>query len=292
MQEDISVKTLCYEEYLAYKLYSTLAKNPLLSKRYKEILKTASREERKHYEFWKKISGECADRISGLVVLAYALLLWFFGITVIFKLVEKMESSAIESYSNIIVKHPDLRNEIETIIKEEKTHETKFIEEISEGRVKYLSSIALGVSDALVELTGIYTGSLGAFSQTISAGLIGLIAGFSASISMAIASYSQAKHAGIEKPLKSSIYTMTAYLVVALLLALPYFILSSISLAFTSMLITALLIIGYMSFYSCVLHEKRFTREFLENAALLLGVSLALYLFGSVARRMIGFFLD
>jgi VIT1/CCC1 family predicted Fe2+/Mn2+ transporter len=55
--------------------------------------------------------------------------------------------------------------------------------------VRYLGSITLGISDSLIELTGIYAGSLGVFSNNLVAGLTGLIAGLSASISMAIASY-------------------------------------------------------------------------------------------------------
>ena|GEM_PF-3678131 len=38
---------------------------------------------------------------------------------------------------------------------------------VSESRVKYFGSIALRISDALVELMGIYAGSLGAFASTL-----------------------------------------------------------------------------------------------------------------------------
>jgi VIT1/CCC1 family predicted Fe2+/Mn2+ transporter len=55
--------------------------------------------------------------------------------------------------------------------------------------VGYLGSITLGISDSLVELTGIYAGSLDVFPNNLVTGLTGLIAGLSASISTATASY-------------------------------------------------------------------------------------------------------
>jgi len=49
--------------------------------------------------------------------------------------------------------------------------------------------MTLGISDSLIELAGIYAGSLGVFSNNLVTSLTGLIAGLSASISIATVSY-------------------------------------------------------------------------------------------------------
>ncbi|MEM3967277.1 MAG: rubrerythrin family protein, partial [Ignisphaera sp.] len=76
--------------------------------------------------------------------------------------------------------------------------------------------------------------------------------------------------------------------VVVLLLALPYFILNSIATAFIAMMLLAMAIVAYMTFYTAVLHSKKFLREFAESVVLILGVSLLLYILGSVLGRAIG----
>ena len=89
-----------------------------------------------------------------------------------------------------------------------------------------MASTALGVSGTLVELTGIYVGFISAFANTIMAGLAGLIAGISASISMTIASYIQAKSSSLDKPIKAAVYIGLAYITITLLLSLPHFLVS------------------------------------------------------------------
>ncbi|MEM0154160.1 MAG: rubrerythrin family protein, partial [Ignisphaera sp.] len=85
-----------------------------------------------------------------------------------------------------------------------------------------------------------------------------------------------------------ALYTSVAYIVVVLLLALPYFILNSIATAFIAMMLLAMAIVAYMTFYTAVLHNKKFLREFAESVVLILGVSLLLYILGSVLGRAIG----
>ncbi|MEM2158511.1 MAG: rubrerythrin family protein, partial [Sulfolobales archaeon] len=163
-------------------------------------------------------------------------------------------------------------------------HERNLINNLNEKRIKYLSSIALGISDALVELTGIYAGALGALSSTVNAGLIGLLAGISAALSMTVASYTQAKPEVGKSPKLSALFTGIAYFAVVIALALPYFITSSILTAFISMLAIAIMLIAYISFYGAVLYDRNYLKEFIEGAFLLLGVSLLLYIIGENLR--------
>lgn len=284
-------KEYCREEYKAYLIYSFIAKNPFVSKKTRDIFDKASKDEYEHYKFWRNISGECTSGFFNIKQWIYVMILWLFGITVVLKLMESNEKHAQIDYKEIINQNFHIED-INKIISDEEKHEEMFVESIDEGRIKYLSSIALGITDALIELTGIYTGSLGAFANSLSAGLIGLIAGISASISMGVASYTQAKHAGLLKPAVSALYTMTAYFIVALLLALPYFIFTHILLGFTAMIGICVFIVAYMSFYVSVLHEKSYIKELLENTSLILGIAFALYIIGSVIRQVVGLNID
>jgi VIT1/CCC1 family predicted Fe2+/Mn2+ transporter len=277
----------CSEEYIAHKIYSTLARNPLLPRSYRDIFKKTSREEYEHYLFWKQHSKNCVVKNLWIKTLLYNVLALLFGVTFVLKLLERSESKAISEYSNIGESARIPLSDLKTIIEEELIHENTFMSSISESRVKYLGSIALGISDALVELTGIYAGSLGAFANPLVSGLTGLLAGLSASISMTIASYMQAKSSHLEKPQIAALFTGLAYVTVTLLLSLPYFLLTSLLGAFTSMILIAVAISIYMAIYTAVLGEKSFKREIIETTGLLLGVSALLYIIG----RLLGFHL-
>lgn len=288
MDELKDVGEFCKSEYEAYNIYTFLAKNPLVSMRVRRAINKAAADEYRHYVFWRSIVGECSSTPSIIKRLLLSLLLPLFGVTVIIKFIESMEKNALESYRRVSSIRPELKEEIERIIREEEEHEASFILGLDEGRVKYLGSIMLGISDALIELTGIYSGALGAFANTLSAGLTGLLAGVSAAISMTIASYAQAKHELGKAPKIAALYTGVAYLTVVLLLALPYFLINVITSAFTAMILAALLIIAYMSFYSSVLFKRSYLREFIETSGLMLGVSILLLVLGNVLGNLFG----
>lgn len=288
MSLESTLRRVCVDEYEAYHLYRSLAKTPILNQRLREVLEKASGDELKHYMFWSGIVGDCKSRLSIVKVFLYRVLLFLFGVTITLKIVESMEVEASKIYSDIIGIKPELRDDVVRIIEDEKRHEKEFLSGLDEGRIRYLGSITLGISDALIELTGIYTGSLGAFESTLSAGLTGLLAGIAASISMGIASYSQAKHEALKNPKISAVYTSTAYTAVVLVLALPYFVLNSIAAAFTAMLLLATTIVAYMTLYTAVLHSRSFLKEFVESIALILGVSVLLYVLGLILGKVVG----
>jgi VIT1/CCC1 family predicted Fe2+/Mn2+ transporter len=279
---------MCRDEFKAYYLYRVLSMSRLIDKRFRDTLAKAANDEWRHFSFWNGLVGGCSSSISRLETYMYSFILILFGITFTLRFVESMEKKAVYVYRKALELRPDLASEIKAIEEDEERHEKEFIENIDEDRVRYLSSIALGVSDALVELTGIYTGSLGAFANTLSAGLTGLLAGIAASISMAVAAYTQAKHEKFKSPGVSAMYTGVAYIIVTSLLALPYFVLNTISVAFTLMIVIALLITTYMSIYSAVLSDRKFSREFIETSTLILGVSLLLYILGRILGSVTG----
>jgi VIT1/CCC1 family predicted Fe2+/Mn2+ transporter len=105
---------------------------------------------------------------------------------------------------------------------------------------------------------------------------------------MGIASYAQAKNEGRTRPELAAFYTFLAYIAVALLLALPYFVISSLLVAFIVMLILAVAIMAYMTFYVAVLQSRSYLREFAEITLLIFGVSILLYIIGSTMGNVLG----
>jgi len=279
---------MCVDEYESYALYSALARSPMVSSRLREALAKAAEDEYRHYTMWRNAVGDCRSGVSPIRLFLYRIVLYLFGLTVLLKILESKEVQAEEMYRAISEARPDLKELASRMLEDETRHEEEFVNSIDEGRVKYIGSITLGISDALVELTGIYAGSLGAFDNTLSAGMTGLLAGIAASISMGIASYTQAKHEGRLKPRLSAMYTMLAYLAVVVLLALPYFLTGSVYTAFGVMMAVALLVIAYMSFYVVALQGGRYLREFASSALMILGVSFLLYILGSVLGSVLG----
>lgn len=276
---------MCIDELESYHIYRVLAKMPFVGENMRSVLIRASEDEYRHYVFWRRFAGDCRPRLLTLKLLVYTFLFYIYGLTVLTKFIESKEGFAVDSYRKIGEEHPDLRNELAKIIEDEERHETEFANSIDEARVRYIGFITLGLSDALIELTGIYTGSLGAFENTISAGLTGLLAGISASISMAVAAYSQAKQERRERPGSSALYTFIAYITASILLALPYFLAPSIHTAFAAMMVVAIAIVAYMTFYVAVLQKTSYLREFTLNTVLIFGVSILLYILGSALAK-------
>ncbi|MEM4692369.1 MAG: hypothetical protein QXR70_03445 [Sulfolobales archaeon] len=272
-------RKMCESEYVAYRTYMYVSKYVVKGK-LKSALEKALNDELRHYRFWSEISKGCGDLKTSMKVLALFLLSILFGVTVLVKVLERAEGDASELYERLSKESPELSEVLKAMAEDENRHESEFASSIDEVRVKYLSSITLGVSDAIIELTGVYTGALGMLESTKTAGTIGLLAGISASVSMAAASYAQAKHEVWKKPYLAAVYTGSSYLAVVSLLALPYFLTQSLLTAFAIMVANAVLVIAYISVYGAILLGKSFLKEFFSNVALLLGISTALYALG------------
>ncbi|ADM28101.1 protein of unknown function DUF125 transmembrane [Ignisphaera aggregans DSM 17230] len=286
------IRDICLDEYKAYSIYRALSRIPIVNRKIRTILEKASEDEYRHYMFWKKLSNECRPRFTIITGFIWSIILILFGVTVVLKLLELKERDASSVYREVLERYPDFGKELEDIIIDEERHEKEFLENIDEVRIRYLGSIALGISDALVELTGVYAGGIGAFANTLSAGIAGLLAGISAAISMAIASYAQAKHEAGKDPRVAAMYTGSAYFIVVILLAIPYFTIKSIVIAFSISIAIAVMVIAYMSFYSYVIYHRKYLREFLESTALLLGVSIVLYIAGKALGYILGISID
>ncbi|MEM0441717.1 MAG: VIT1/CCC1 family protein, partial [Candidatus Nitrosocaldus sp.] len=276
----------CRDEYADYYIYSTLASSSVTPKALKDRLALMAEQEYRHYKFWSRYANGLTVREPRTKALMMKFLALIMGITFVVRMLERHESSVIEGYKGLlhIMKDENDRRMLEGIIDEEEKHESSLVENISEGRVRYLGFTVLGLSDALIEIAGIHAGTLGVYTDTFKAGLAGLIAGVAASIAMASAAYNQAKQTEGVKASSAATYTGLAYVVTALLLALPYFLVHDILEALLISLMISVAILAYIALYSHVLFNRNFFRELGETTGIIFGATLALYAFGELIR--------
>ncbi|MEM4365276.1 MAG: VIT1/CCC1 family protein [Candidatus Nitrosocaldus sp.] len=284
----------CRDEYADYYIYSTLASSSVTPKALKDRLALMAEQEYRHYKFWSRYANGLTVREPRTKALMMKFLALIMGITFVVRMLERHESSVIKGYKGLlhIMKDENDRRMLEGIIDEEEKHESSLVENISEGRVRYLGFTVLGLSDALIEIAGIHAGTLGVYTDTFKAGLAGLIAGVAASIAMASAAYNQAKQTEGVKASSAATYTGLAYVVTALLLALPYFLVHDILEALLISLMISVAILAYIALYSHVLFNRNFFRELGETTGIIFGATLALYAFGELIRIYFNLQLD
>ncbi|MEO0162706.1 MAG: VIT1/CCC1 transporter family protein [candidate division WOR-3 bacterium] len=274
-----SQRTELTEHYI-YKKLSNFVKE----EEYRRILMQISDEELKHYQFFKSLTGE-ELKPDGLKIFFYVGVARIFGINFGLKLMEKGEDLAQQTYDEI----KKVASEIDNIIKDENRHENELISLIKEERLKYVSSIVLGLNDALVEISGALVGFSLALQKTQIVGIVGLITGIAGALSMGASSYLSAKEETSDKvPMKAGLYTGLAYIGTIVILVLPYFLLRNIVMCLGFTIITVFLLIYIFNYYVAVAKELKFRDRFLEMAGISLGVAAINFLIGLAMRKVFG----
>ncbi|MFP3230883.1 MAG: VIT1/CCC1 family protein [Caldisphaera sp.] len=288
-EEDLKkAEKYCKDEINTFLLYKTLS-NYSKDNKIKEDLNKLSEQELEHYNFWKSLTGhECkADIKPGLL---FRILYRLFGPVFTLQVLENNESATIDEYRQFLDKLEDDRQKstLKKIIQDEEAHERQIIGDMKDIRVKYLSYVALGLADAIVEVSGVHAGFLGATDKTIIAGIAGLVVGFSAALSMAGAAYLQAKQ---EKSIRASAgatVTGISYLLTVVILALPYLLLRNILEAFVISLFFATSMISGFTYYTSIIHTQRFSREIIESLLMLFLTAIAGFFFGDLIGKIFG----
>ena len=222
--------------------------------------------------------------IWGLGILA-AILGLVFGLTFAVKLMERGEQSAQTLYKAVAREVPQALR----IAEEEDEHEHALLGMLDEERLRYIGSMVLGLSDALVELTGTLAGLTLALQNTRLIATAGLITGISASLSMAASEFlsTQSQEDDLD-PKKASLYTGAAYVVTVVLLILPYFLLQSYLAALGVALAVAMVVVLAFTYYVSVARDMPFRRRFLQMAGISLGVAALSFAIGYVVREVLG----
>jgi len=271
------------DEIDGHEIYKGLAKivrDPANSK----IIADLSGDELGHYRTWRRYSGQ-EVKANRFKAFAYLLLGRIFGYTFVIKMLEKDEDKASEGYEPYKARFPEL----EEIIRDEDEHEEQLIAMIDEERLKYSGSVVLGLNDALVELTGTLAGLTLAFQNTRLIALSGLITGIAAALSMAASEFlSTSSEETVKNPVKASIYTGLTYIVTVAVLILPYLLISNYYASLAVMLVLGVLIIALFNFYSSVVSEESFLKNFGRMTAISLGVAALSFGIGFLVRSVFG----
>jgi VIT1/CCC1 family predicted Fe2+/Mn2+ transporter len=219
LTEDIRQEILVFQrtEITEYHIYKRLA-GRIKSPENAKILAQIAEDELRHYQGWKRYSGEDVQP-SWFFVWFYYLVSLAFGFTFGIKLMEQGEEMAQKNYAAVTEVIP----EAEKFKQEEDIHEEQLIGMLDEERLRYAGSVVLGLNDALVELTGALAGLTLALQNGKLIALSGLITGIAASLSMAASEYLSTRSEKTDKhPVRAAVYTGIAYISTVTLLVLPY----------------------------------------------------------------------
>lgn len=246
----------------------------------KKILEQMAQDEDNHSKIWNKYIGG-SPSISSVRVWIFTLLGKIFGLVFVINLLESREIAAIEAYQSISDEIPEAKD----IMADEEKHESQFAVLIESEGLTYISSMVLGLNDALVELTGALAGFTFALHDNKVISMAGFITGVSATLSMAASEYLARRSEKTNKhPLKAAVYTGVTYLITVALLLVPFIIYSSPIIALIFCLITAGLIILCFTYVVSVIHRKPFLPSFQEMIIISFGVAGVSFVIGWLAR--------
>ncbi len=270
-------------EITEYHVYQRIAKT-LPDAENRRIVEEIGEDEKRHYQIWKGYTGK-EVRPNRLQIWFYTTISRLFGFTFGFKLMELGEEKAQVNYEKIADEIPEARE----VIEDENSHEDSLLNMLDEEQLRYAGSVVLGLSDALVELTGALAGLTLAFQNVKIIALSGLVTGIAASFSMAASEYLSTGSEETDKsPVRSALYTGIAYIVTVALLILPYLLLENEYICLAISLATSVAIIAIFNFYISVAKDEHFGKRFFEMAGLSLGVAALSFLIGFLIRTWLG----
>ncbi len=267
-------------EYHIYQRLAAIVKDEENSK----VLRRIAQDEKHHYDRWKQLTGVDVKPNQSKIRF-YTLISRLFGFTFGIKLMEQGEEKAKDNYSLLISEVKEAGD----ILHDEIVHEEALIGMLDEESLRYAGSMVLGLSDALVELTGALAGFTLALQNTNLIALSGLITGIAATMSMAASEYlsTRAESDG-KNPVKSALYTGVAYIVTVAILIAPYLVLENYYVCLAISLTSAVIIIAVFNYYIAVAKDESFKKRFFEMAGISLGVAVLSFIFGYIIRNTLG----
>lgn len=182
------------------------------------------------------------------------------------------------------------REEFRRIAREEHRHGQTLTALAGRTELSYISSIVLGLNDALVEFTGALAGFTLALNDPRLVALTGGITGIAAALSMAASEYLSTKSdpSRRKSPSRAAVSTGIAYLATVAILLAPYLLFSDALVALGVMLAFALMIIALFTYYYAVVRRESFRVRFLEMAGLSFGIAGISFLLGYLLRLLTG----
>jgi VIT1/CCC1 family predicted Fe2+/Mn2+ transporter len=268
-------------EITEHRIYTKLAQSTS-DPHNRDVLERIAADEMRHYELWRTLTRQ-EVKPDQLLYWRYLIIAWLFGLTFSIKHMERGEASAKHDYAAL----GDSLPTASVIAREEEEHERALIAMLDEERLKYVGSVVLGLNDALVELTGSLAGFSFALQNGRLVGIVALIMGVAASLSMAASEYLSTRHEDTGKnPVKSAVYTGVAYLITVILLVTPYLLHFGVYEALGTALVLAMVVILLFSYYVSVAQDQPFGKRFAEMAVVSLGVAALSFVIGLAVRMV------
>jgi VIT1/CCC1 family predicted Fe2+/Mn2+ transporter len=251
----------------------------------RETLIKLAESELSHYEFFKQytkceVKPNCFRSRKNYFVAKY------FGLTFGLKAMELGEQKAQENYRGILGKIP----EIQKVLEDEENHEVDVVDLLKEEKLVYVSSIILGLNDALIELTGALAGYTFALDDSKIIAMVGLITGISASLSMGASEYlsSKAEKNSDKNHKRAAIYTGITYMITVFLLVSPFLLGATPYIALFLTLVTGISIIFVFNYYVAVATGASFKKRFFEMTFLSLGIATLSFIVGIFIKNILG----
>ena len=255
----------------------------------KAILEGIALEEERHEVFISEMTGRVVSP-NRFQVMKHIILARIFGFTFSIMMMESTENNIASEYRDL---------GLDDIAEEEEVHEENMISMLDEERIRYSGSIVLGMSDALIELTGALAGLTFALKDLNLVALAGLVTGIAAAFSMGASEYLSSRAEKREvSAIKSAFFTWISYLLTVILLISPYLIINAEGsgyfglenhvVALIGTFIIGLVIVGVFNFYTSVVERVSFSARFMEMVGILGAVSLISYVIGVALGATLG----
>lgn len=273
-------------EMLGYEVYKRLSTDKRLSPENAETLSKIADLEKIHVETLGKYLGSIftSERKIERLLLKSKIL----GFTFTLKRMEMIQKNLVP----VDIQEELIRNipELEHIFKEEDMIDKDLLTLLDEGRLVYVSSLVLGLNDALVELSGAIAGFTFAMRNNSLVALAGIITGISASLSMAATEFVATRtdtKTSKKTPVTAAIITGITYIFTVTMMVLPYLLLPDeyYLLALLIMLTVVISIIAIFSFYVSVTNGTNFKRQFGGMALISLSVAFISFVLGVVVKN-------
>lgn len=271
------------DEITLYEVYRRLA---AMQKRaeHRQVLLRIMQDERRHCDVLKSETGRDVAPDPKRVFVC----VWkhrMLGLTFVVRQMELREKRTEEIYT----RYAD-REEFRQIAREERRHGQQLTGLTNQSQLSYMSSVVLGLNDALVEFTGALAGFTLALDNSKLVALTGGITAIAAALSMAASEYLSTK-SGTDRqkrPLRAAVCTGIAYVVTVAILILPYVLFANAMLALGVMLVAALAVIALFNYYYAVVRSESFKHRFFEMAVLSFGIAGISFLIGYLLKALTG----
>lgn len=279
IEEILKVQINEITEHHIYLNLSNIEKDPEKSK----ILKKIADEELKHFNLLAKLTGK-NPKPRKLKVILVVFLARIFGYQFVLKMMENGESRAESIYEVLKKENPIF----ESILKDEKEHESNLVSLINEERLQYLSSIVLGLNDGIVELLGTVAGLSFALKKSALVGITAGIMGVAACLSMSASEYLSTKVEKDRSPVRAAIYTAISYLIAVIAVVTPFFFSKEVFIALLISFLSVLILIAVMNFYIAVVRDESFLKRWLEMAGVAVFTSIISFIVGTIVNKYFG----